>query len=83
MASQGEISAVEVYTTDTPCMAKEVQYKGMILVSKNKSRNMFSDIGSGDVDDSQVFITLITRIFQGLKALLAARSKVFLSSLLT
>jgi len=47
MASQGEIAAVEVYTTNEPCMAKDVQYKGMILVSKNKSRNMFSDIGSG------------------------------------
>ena len=48
MASQGEIAAVEVYTTNEPCMAKDVQYKGMILVSKNKSRNMFSDIGSGE-----------------------------------
>merc|ERR1712117_495768 len=45
MASQGEIAAVEVYTTNEPCMAKDVQYKGMILVSK--SRSMFSDIGSG------------------------------------
>merc|ERR1712066_128069 len=47
MASQGEISAVEVYTTNEPVMAKQIHYKGMILVSKNKSRNMFSDIGSG------------------------------------
>ena len=46
MASQGEVAAVEVYTTNEPSMAKDVQYKGMILVSKNKSRNMFSDIKS-------------------------------------
>merc|ERR1712033_44436 len=43
----GKMDGVEVYTTNTPCMAKDVQYKGMILVSKVKSRNMFSDIGSG------------------------------------
>ena len=47
MATQGEVAAVEVYTTNEPVMAKDIQYKGMILVSKNKSRNMFSDIGSG------------------------------------
>merc|ERR1712083_467186 len=47
MASQGEISAMEVYTTNEPVMARQIHYKGMILVSKNKSRNMFSDIGSG------------------------------------
>merc|ERR1712179_114339 len=42
-----KMDTVEVYTTDNPCMSKNVQYKGMIIVSKNKSRNMFSDIGSG------------------------------------
>merc|ERR1712112_528351 len=42
-----KMDCVEVYTTNEPCMAKDVQYKGMILVSKNKGRNMFSDIGSG------------------------------------
>ena len=47
MASQGEIAAVEVYTTNDPAMAKTVTYKGMLIVSKVKSRNMFSDIGSG------------------------------------
>merc|ERR1712192_45583 len=47
MASQGEIAAVEVYTTNEPVMAKQIEYKGMLLVSKVKSRNMFSDIGSG------------------------------------
>merc|ERR1712202_67520 len=46
MASQGEIAAVEVYTTNEPAMAKQVEYKGMLLASKVKSRNMFSDIGS-------------------------------------
>merc|ERR1712002_767186 len=47
MASQGDIAAVEVYTTNEPVMAKQIQYKGMILLNKTKSRNMFSDIGSG------------------------------------
>merc|ERR1712025_358643 len=47
MASQSQVQAVEVYTTNEPCMNKTMEYKGMILVSKNKSRNMFSDIGSG------------------------------------
>ena len=49
MASQGEIAAVEVYTSNEPVMAKEIEYKGMLLVSKVNSRNMFSDIGSGVV----------------------------------
>ena len=49
MHRNNKMDGVEVYTTNTPCMAKDVQYKGMILVSKNKSRNMFSDIGSGAV----------------------------------
>ena len=39
MTSQEAITAVEVYTTNQPCMAKDVQYKGMILVSKYKNRN--------------------------------------------
>ena len=39
MTSQEAITAVEVYTTNHPCMAKDVQYKGMILVSKYKNRN--------------------------------------------
>merc|ERR1712038_1508939 len=47
MASQAQIQAVEVYTTNEPCMSKSLQYKGLVLASKNKSRNMFSDIGSG------------------------------------
>eukprot|EP00092_Neocalanus_flemingeri_P007931 GFUD01008558.1.p1 GENE.GFUD01008558.1~~GFUD01008558.1.p1 ORF type:complete len:115 (-),score=39.03 GFUD01008558.1:204-548(-) len=47
MASQGEVAAVEVYTTNEPVMAKQMEYKGMLLASKVKSRNMFSDIGSG------------------------------------
>ena len=49
MASQGDIAAVEVYTTDKPAMAVNILYKGMVLVSKVKSRNMFSDIGSGQL----------------------------------
>ena len=49
MASQIEIAAVEVYTSNKPAMAREIEYKGMLLVSKVKSRNMFSDIGSGVV----------------------------------
>ena len=38
---------VEAYTSNNPAMAKTVAYKGMLIVSKVKSRNMFSDIGSG------------------------------------
>ena len=51
MGSQEEITGVEVYTTNEPCMAKHVQYKGMILVSKNKYRHNFGDIGSGFKDE--------------------------------
>ena len=47
MASKAQIEAVEVYTTTEPCMSKSLQYKGLVLASKVKSRNMFSDIGSG------------------------------------
>ena len=47
MASQAAIEAVEVYTTNEPCMAQTLEYKGLVMASKVKSRNMFSDIGSG------------------------------------
>ena len=47
MASKAQIEAVEIYTTTEPCMSKSLQYKGLVLASKVKSRNMFSDIGSG------------------------------------
>jgi len=47
MASQASIEAVEVYTTNEPCMAKSMEYKGLVMASKVKSRNMFSDISSG------------------------------------
>ena len=46
MASQREIAALEVYTSNEPAMAKEIQYKGKLLDSKVKSRNMFSDMKS-------------------------------------
>ena len=46
MASQRETAAVEVYTSNKPAMAREIEYKGMLLVSKVKSRNMFSDMKS-------------------------------------
>ena len=39
--------SVEVYTTNTPCMAANQVYKGLVMASKVKSRNAFSDIGSG------------------------------------
>ena len=39
--------SIEVYTVNEPCGAASVQYKGLLIVSKCKSRNMFSDIGSG------------------------------------
>ena len=39
--------SVEVYTVNEPCGATSMQYKGLVIVSKVKSRNMFSDIGSG------------------------------------
>ena len=38
---------VEVYTSDQPCMAQNMRYRGLVMVSKVKSRNAFSDIGSG------------------------------------
>ena len=39
--------AVQVYTTNTPCGAVTQEYKGLVMASKVKSRNAFSDIGSG------------------------------------
>ena len=47
MASQADVQKVEIYTTNEPTQAKTVQYKGLVIASKVKSRNMFSDIGSG------------------------------------
>merc|ERR1712241_1004464 len=47
MASQAQVQAVEVYTTNEPCMMKAMEYKGLVLASKVKSRNVFSDIGAG------------------------------------
>merc|ERR1712223_1530750 len=38
---------VQVYTTNTPCGAVTQEYKGLVMASKVKSRNAFSDIGSG------------------------------------
>ena len=49
MATSGAIEAVEVYTTNEPCMAKTTEYKGLVIVSKVKTRNMFSDIKVGVV----------------------------------
>ena len=42
MASLGD--GVEVYTSDGPCGAASTQYRGLVMVSKVKSRNAFSDI---------------------------------------
>merc|ERR1711902_381464 len=38
---------VQVYTTNTPCGAVTQEYKGLVMASKVKSGNAFSDIGSG------------------------------------
>jgi len=45
MASMGD--GVEVYTSEGPCGAASTQYRGLVMVSKVKSRNAFSDIRSG------------------------------------
>ena len=37
---------VEVYTTNEPCMTKSLEYRGLVMASKVKSRNIFSDISS-------------------------------------
>ena len=42
MASMGD--GVEVYTSEGPCGAASTQYRGLVMVSKVKSRNAFSDI---------------------------------------
>ena len=36
-----------MYTTNTPCGAVTQEYRGLVMASKVKSRNAFSDIGSG------------------------------------
>merc|ERR1712218_417655 len=38
---------VELYTTDFALDANGASYKGLIVVNKVKSRNMFVDIGAG------------------------------------
>merc|ERR1712029_186207 len=38
---------VELYTTDFALDASGASYKGLIVVNKVKSRNMFADIGAG------------------------------------
>ena len=47
------MAGVELYTTNQPCMAKNVKYKGMILVSKNKYKNTsgFKDIKMSEIRD--------------------------------
>merc|ERR1712059_22233 len=47
MAAEGLISAVETYTTDSPVGAVTQEFKGLLVVSKVKTRNVMSDIGSG------------------------------------
>ena len=42
MATSGAIEAVEVYTTNEPCMARTTEYKGLVMVSKVKTRNMLA-----------------------------------------
>ena len=56
------MAGVELYTTNEPCMAKDVQYKGMILVSKNKYT--FGDIGSGfkDIKMSEIRDELVREL---------------------
>ena len=41
-----KVRGVEVYTTMEPCMSQTVEYRGLVVASKVKSRNIFSDIGS-------------------------------------
>merc|ERR1711997_4787 len=41
------MSEVETYTSLAPVGALTQEYKGLLVVSKVKSRNVFSDIGSG------------------------------------
>merc|ERR1711915_283065 len=38
---------VEIYTTVEPLNAVSCEYKGLLVVSQVKSRNMFADIGAG------------------------------------
>jgi len=46
-APEGVVAKVETYTTMEPVGSVKMEYKGMLVVSKVKTRNMFSDIGSG------------------------------------
>merc|ERR1711915_647350 len=38
---------IEIYTSMEPLNAKLVEYKGLVIVSQVKSRNIVSDIGAG------------------------------------
>merc|ERR1712037_621251 len=46
-ATQQRMGEVETYTSLAPVGALTQEYKGLLVVSKVKSRNVFSDIGSG------------------------------------
>eukprot|EP00092_Neocalanus_flemingeri_P012537 GFUD01013512.1.p1 GENE.GFUD01013512.1~~GFUD01013512.1.p1 ORF type:complete len:292 (-),score=91.73 GFUD01013512.1:476-1351(-) len=48
-----DFAAVEVYTTNKPLNAKQIEYKGMVVASKVKSMSMFSDIGQ-DLDKGEI-----------------------------
>merc|ERR1712210_66690 len=46
-STQQRMGEVETYTSLAPVGALTQEYKGLLVVSKVKSRNVFSDIGSG------------------------------------
>ena len=41
-----KVESVEVYTTHEPCLAKTVEYRGLVMVNKTKTRNIASDFFS-------------------------------------
>ena len=65
---------IELYTSMEPVMATHIEYKGMLMCSKVKSRNMFSDIGSGE---NQIESTnpYILNFVKGLKSLVGGEIK--------
>ncbi len=46
MAYAAPSMEVELYTVDQALQAKDVAYKGLIMVNKVKTRNVLSDIGT-------------------------------------
>ena len=76
---------VEVYTTNEPAMTKSLKYRGLVMVSKVKSRNIFSDIPScfisccgGEIKDLSKGVRMETNsVYDGMVDMVMVGTAVF------